>query len=72
MEKTTLKNKSQKANSAQKETETPKVSVEVVPGTVVKFVSNGAFYTMPKGEEYEISSEDALVLMTKGFGEIKK
>jgi|LakMenEpi03Aug12_release.lakeMendotaPanAssembly.Ray.scaffolds.fasta_scaffold1246745_2 hypothetical protein len=73
MEKRALKNKKQKEGSSlEANASTPTVSFEVKPGESVIFVSNGNFHSMPKGEEYEVSSEDALVLLTKGYGEIKK
>jgi hypothetical protein len=73
MEKRALKNKKQKEGSSlEANASTPTVSFEVEPGTSVMFVSNGKFHTMPEGAEFEVSSEDALVLLTKGYGEIKK
>lgn len=43
----------------------------IVPGQWYTFVGNGTFHSLAKGQEFQVSSEEAELFLKKGYGDIK-
>lgn len=75
MEKKTRKTKTLKTKVENKEelVESPaeKKLPSLDPKARYKFISNGEFKTMPKGTEWNVTGETAIIFLKQGYGKLK-